>query len=289
MPLVNPTQMLQAAREGRYAVGAFNVVDYMTIEAVVRAAEAKRAPVILQTSSGVVKRFGVPALVKMARDIAGPAGVPVALHLDHGTDRKVLHEAIACGYPSVMIDGSKHPFDENVRRTRDVVEEAHAAGVAVEGEVGVVAGVEDDIVIRADKAIYTTPEEAIEFQKRTGVDFLAAAIGTAHGFYKVEPKLDIDTLASLRRRTDFPLVIHGGTGLAEDVVRRLVAEGGSKFNLSTQIKQTYIDAMDQYIQSHRQEYDILKVLQHALERLVEMIGGYITLLGSEGRCREGLA
>ncbi len=283
MPLVSPIEMLRAAREGRYAVGAFNAVDYMTIEAVVHEAQARRAPVIVQTSSGVIKRFGVRALAAMARDIAADTTVPVALHLDHGTDAAVIRQAIACGYPSVMIDASKHPFDENVRRTAEIVQAAHAAGVAVEGEVGVVAGVEDDIVIKADKAIYTTPEEAVEFQRRTGVDFLAAAIGTAHGFYKVAPRLDIDTLVALRENTDFPLVIHGGTGLPEDVVRKLVASGGSKFNLSTQIKQTYIDAMDEYIQAHRQEYDILKVLKHAYDRLREMIGGYMALLGSEGK------
>jgi len=283
MPLVNPLPMLLAAREGRYAIGAFNVVDYMTIEAVVRAAEERRAPVIVQTSSGTIKRFGVKAIARMAADIAGPSPAQVALHLDHGTDRAALREAIVSGYTSVMIDASKHPFEENIRRTKDVVEEAHARGLSVEGEIGVVAGVEDDIVVRRDRAIYTTPEEAIAFQERTGVDFLAAAIGTAHGFYKTEPKLDIDTLAAIRERTRFPLVIHGGTGLAPDVVRRLVAAGGSKFNLSTQIKQTYIESLHGYIEGHREECDILKVLKHAHDRLKVMIGEYIALLGGEGK------
>jgi len=283
MPLVNPLPLLLAAREGRYAVGAFNVVYHLTIEAVVRAAEERRAPVIVQTSSGTIKRHGVKALARMTADLAGPSPVPVALHLDHGTDRAVLHDAIVSGYTSVMIDASKHPLEENIRRTRDVVEEAHARGLSVEGEIGVVAGVEDDIVVRRDRAIYTTPEEAIEFQARSGVDFLAAAIGTAHGFYKTEPRLDIDTLVAIRERTRFPLVIHGGTGLAPDVVRRLVESGGSKFNLSTQIKQTYIDAMYGYIGDHREEYDILKVLRHAGDRLKAVIGEYIALLGGEGK------
>jgi len=283
MPLVNPIEMLHAARTGGYCVGAFNIVDYMSFEAVVAAAEAKGAPVIVQTSSGTIKRFGVRALVAMAETIAAPSSVPVALHLDHGTDRAVLSEAIRGGFPSVMIDASKHPFDRNVALTKDVVAEARAHGVAVEGEIGVVAGVEDDIVIQQDEAIYTTPAEAIEFQALTGVDFLAAAIGTAHGFYKVEPRLDIDTLRALRRQTDFPLVIHGGTGLGFDVVRELVAAGGAKMNVSTQVKQTYIDSLFEYIQANRQEYNILKVLRHACEKLTEMIGEYITVLGSEGK------
>jgi ketose-bisphosphate aldolase len=285
MPLVNPIEMLHAARAGGYCVGAFNIVDYMSFEAVVAAAEAKHAPVIVQTSSGTVKRFGPRALVRMAETIAAPSGVPVAMHLDHGTDRAVLSEAIRGGFPSVMIDASKYPFDENVAITKDVVEEAHAHGVAVEGEIGVVAGVEDDIVIQQDAAIYTTPDEAIEFQALTGVDFLAAAIGTAHGFYKVEPRLDIDTLRAIRGRTEFPLVIHGGTGLGFDVVGELVAAGGAKMNVSTQIKQTYIEALFEYIEAKRREYNILKVLRHACEKLTEMIGEYITVLGSEGKAQ----
>jgi len=283
MPLVNPIEMLHAARAGGYCVGAFNIVDYMSFEAVVAAAEAKNAPVIVQTSSATIKRFGIRALVAMAETIAAPSSVPVAMHLDHGTDRATISEAIRGGFPSVMIDASSHPFDQNVAITKDVVEEARAHGVAVEGEIGVVAGVEDDIVIQQDEAIYTTPDEAIEFQAQTGVDFLAAAIGTAHGFYKVEPRLDIDTLRALRRQTDFPLVIHGGTGLGFDVVRELVAAGGAKMNVSTQIKQTYIDALFEYIQGNRQEYNILKVLQNACEKLTGMIGEYITVLGSEGK------
>ena len=283
MPLVNPIEMLHAARNGGYCVGAFNIVDYMSFEAVVAAAEAKNAPVIVQTSSGTIKRFGIRALVAMAKTIAAPSPAPVALHLDHGTDRAVLSEAIRGGFSSVMIDASSHPFDKNVEITKDVVAEARDHGVSVEGEIGVVAGVEDDIVIHQDDAIYTTPEEAIAFQAQTGIDFLAAAIGTAHGFYKVEPRLDIDTLRTLRQQTEFPLVIHGGTGLGFDVVAELVAAGGAKMNVSTQIKQTYVDSLFEYIQANRREYNILKVLQDAHGKLIEMIGEYITVLGSEGK------
>lgn len=283
MPLVHPVAMLQAAREGRYCVGAFNVVDYLTIEAVVEAAQAQRAPVILQTSSGTVKRFGVPILVQMAEMVAGASSVPVALHLDHGTDREVIRRAIREGYNSVMIDASAYPFQENIARTRNVVEEAHCCGVAVEGEIGVVAGTEDDIVVRQDEAIYTTEAEAIEFRESTGIDFLAAAIGTAHGFYKIQPRLDVDCLRKLAQTAGCPMVVHGGTGLPSEVVTELVAAGGAKFNVSTQIKQTYIDGLCEYVDSHRTEYHPLKLLDHARRELVEMIGRYITLLGSAGK------
>lgn len=283
MPLVNPQKMLEAARDGGYCVGAFNIVDFLSIEAVVAAAEATRAPVMLQTSSGVIKKFGVRKLVAMARLAADHSPVPVALHLDHGTDVKVLSEAIKAGYSSVMIDASEHPFEKNVAITKSVVEEAHAAGVSVEGEVGRVVGVEDDIVVHQDDAIYTTPEEALEFQRRTGADFLAAAIGTAHGFYKVEPKLNIDTLRKIRAQATFPLVVHGGTGLPFEVIQELVRAGATKMNLSTQIKKTYIDGLYDYIAAKRTEYDIIKVLAHAKSELVTMISGYIEVLGGAGK------
>jgi fructose-bisphosphate aldolase class II len=289
MPLVNPLGMLQAARRGRYCIGAFNLVDYLTAEAIVQAAEAKRSPVILQTSSAVVKRFGVRHLVQMARLVAEQSPVPVALHLDHGTDPAVLSEAIRSGYSSVMYDGSKLPLAENAARTRRIVAEAHAHGVSVEGEIGVVAGVEDDIVIHQDKAIYTTPADALEFLRLAEVDFLAAAIGTAHGFYKVQPRLDIETLRQIAAATECPMVVHGGTGLPMDVVRQLIAAGAAKMNVSTQIKQTYIDALHQYIEVHRTEYNPLKVLDHARQELVKMVGEYLEVFGSAGRAAPGAA
>lgn len=283
MPLVNPLPMLRDASQNGYAVGALNFVDYLTAETIVEAAEDRRSPVILQTSSGTIKRFGVKTLVGMARLVAEQSTVPVTLHLDHGKDRAVLSEAIQAGYDSVMIDGSHLPFDENVRLTKDVVEEAHAKGVAVEGEIGVVAGVEDDIVVNQDAAIYTTPDEAVEFQRQTGIDFLAPAIGTAHGFYKVKPRLDIGTLAAIHQVADYPLVVHGGTGLPFDVVRELTRSGGAKFNVSTQIKQTYIDGLFEYIEANRTEYHPLRLLEEARKRLVAMIAEYMDVLGSSGK------
>lgn len=283
MPLADPMPILNRARQNGYCVGAFNIVDFMTIEAVVAAAEMENAPVIIQTSSGTIKSFGIGRLVAMTRIVAQVSPVPVILHLDHGTKLDMIFEAIRSGYNSVMIDGSEHPFDENIAVTKKVVDEAHAHGVAVEGEIGIVAGVEDDIVVRQDSAIYTTPEEAIEFKKRSGVDFLAAAIGTAHGFYKTAPRLDIDTLREIWKKTDYPLVVHGGTGLLEETVRELVKAGACKFNVSTQIKQTYIDSMYDYINRNRTEYNILKALAHAKEELAKMIAGYIRLLGSAGK------
>ncbi|MDO4569561.1 MAG: class II fructose-bisphosphate aldolase [Planctomycetia bacterium] len=281
--LTNTIDTLQLARRGGYCVAAFNTVDYLTTEAVVLAAEEKRSPVIVQVSAGTIKRFGTRTLVEWMRILDQKTSVPISLHLDHGRDVGVIRQAILDGFSSVMYDGSNLPFEENVAQTRDIVEFAHAHGVSVEGEIGVVAGVEDDIVIREDAAIYTTPEEAERFRRESGADFVAAAIGTAHGFYKVKPRLNIETLRTIAKSADYPLVVHGGTGLDEETIRELVRAGAAKFNVSTQIKQTYIDALATYIESHRREYHPLKMLEFAKESLVAMLGGYMDILSSSGR------
>ncbi|MDO5552923.1 MAG: class II fructose-bisphosphate aldolase [Planctomycetia bacterium] len=278
MPLVDTVTMMTAVRARGGCVGAFNVVDFLSIEAVVAASERSGCPAIIQASSGTLKAFGVPCLTKMVKLAAERSTHPLALHLDHGTDPNIIREAVRCGFNSVMIDASSFPIDENVRRTKEIVDYAHDYGVTVEGEIGVVAGVEDDVVVNEDAAIYTTPAEALDFLARTGVDFLAAAIGTAHGFYKSKPRLNIQTLRDLYARTSCPLVVHGGTGLDRDTVAELVRAGASKFNVSTQIKIDYIDSLYKYIDEHRTEYNILKVLARAKSDLVDMLADYMTLL-----------
>jgi ketose-bisphosphate aldolase len=283
MSLQNTGQILQNARAEGYCVGAFNIVDYLTMEAVLLAASAQSSPVIVQTSSGVVRRYGARSLVAWGRTLAEKYPIPVGLHLDHGTELDLIQECIEAGYTSVMIDASRYPFAENVNRTRKVVETAHRWDVAVEGEIGVLAGVEDELVLQQGQAIYTTPEEAIAFQDGSGVDFLAVAIGTAHGFYQVQPRLDIQTLQKLHAQVDFPLVIHGGTGLSMETLQELVAAGASKLNISTQIKKTYIDSLESYIQAHRTEYNPLKVLDSASKQLVEMVSAYLEVFQSANR------
>ena len=283
MSLENTGQMLNTARKSGYCVGAFNIVDYLTLEAVIHAAEASHAPVILQTSTGTVRRYGARRLVEMTRTLADHNSISIGLHLDHGTELDVIQQCIDAGFTSVMIDASRFPFEKNVALTRQVVEVAHQCGVAVEGEIGVLAGVEDDLVVHQDKAIYTTPEEAIKFQAQSGVDFLAVAIGTAHGFYHVEPRLDVDTLRTIHNKVDFPLVIHGGTGLSMDTLSTLVSAGAAKLNVSTQLKKTYIDSLESYISAHQGEYDPIRLLNFTHEKLVETVSAYLEILGSVGR------
>lgn len=281
MPLTNTLNLLEAARDAGTCVGAFNVVDYLSMEAVAEAAEQTGVPAIIQVSSGTLKRFGVPVVVELVKLATRNSGQLIGLHLDHGTNPDVIREAVRLGFNSVMIDASSCPMAENIRRTREIVEYAHDRGVSVEGEIGVVAGVEDDIVVNEDAAIYTTPTEALEFRQQTGIDFLAAAIGTAHGFYKKKPRLNIQTLRDLRAQTDCPLVVHGGTGLDRATIVELVHAGAAKFNVSTQIKIDYTDSLYRYIEGHRTEYNILKVLDQARRELVVMLSDYMALLAGK--------
>lgn len=283
MPLENSVNLLLAAKRGGYCVGAFNAVDYLTIEAIIRAAETHHSPVIIQTSQPIVRHFSPARFVRMVRTLADTSPAPVGLHLDHGTDETLIRECIRAGYTSVMIDASAYPFDENAARTRQVVAWAHAAGLSVEGEIGVLGGMEDDVIVDEDEALYTTPAEAIAFQAASGVDFLAVAIGTAHGFYKKAPRLDIPTLRSVASQVDFPLVVHGGTGLPFEVIRELVAAGAAKLNVSTQLKKTYSETAAAVLAAQGSDYHPFKLMTTTLQALVEVIGEYMDVFGSTGR------
>jgi len=286
MALLPTAQILRKARLEGYCVGAFNIVDYLSMEAVIQAAHQLASPVILQTSSGTVRRYSAGTLAAWAQSLVQKHPADVGLHLDHGTELDLIEACIAGGYTSVMIDASRYAFAENVKRTCHVVHLAHAAGVDVEGEIGIMAGVEDELVVSQDQAIYTTPAEAIAFQTQSGVDFLAVAIGTAHGFYKIEPRLDINTLRSLHAQVDFPLVIHGGTGLSMETVKELMAAGASKLNISTQLKKTYIDSLESYLSAHPGEYDPLKLLNFTGKQLADAVCAYMHVLNSAGKASQ---
>ena len=219
--------MLLRATEGRYAVGAFNVTNIVQMKAVIEAAEGKKAPLILQTSVTPARFFGVKVWVAAYRALAETASIPICLHLDHCTDVALCKAAADAGYTNVMIDASKEEFEANIRITKAVADYCHGLGdVTVEGELGTVCGVEDQIKVTEDEAALCDPGKAEEFVRRTGIDLFAPAIGTAHGVYKTKnPKLHFDRLHAIFEllngtRPTVPLVIHGGTGLQDDVVRK---------------------------------------------------------------------
>ncbi len=231
MPLVTTTEMFKKAYEGGYAIGAFNVNNMEIVQGITRAAKKLEAPVILQCSSGARKYASHDYLVAMVKAAADETGLPIALHLDHGPDFETCKSCIDGGFTSVMIDGSSLPYEENIALTKEVVEYAHAHGVVVEGELGTLAGVEDDVKVDADNASYTRPEEVYDFATRTGVDSLAIAIGTSHGAYKFKPgqkpQLRFDILEEVGKQLpNFPIVLHGASSVNQEHIKMINQYGG---------------------------------------------------------------
>ena len=231
MPLVTTTEMFKKAYEGGYAIGAFNVNNMEIVQGITRAAKKLNAPVILQCSAGARKYANHTYLTKLVEAAVIETGLPIALHLDHGPDFETCKACIDGGFTSVMIDGSSKPYEENIALTKKVVEYAHAHGVVVEGELGTLAGVEDDVKVEAGNESYTRPEEVEDFVNRTGVDSLAIAIGTSHGAYKFKPgqkpQLRFDILEEVQRRLPgFPIVLHGASSVNQDHIKMINQYGG---------------------------------------------------------------
>lgn len=285
MSIVNAKEIMVEAAENGYAVGAFNITDLLQFEAVIEAAIEKKAPVIVQTSVTPSKFHGRQLMVNIYRTLAESAPVPVCLHLDHCTEIDYCKECADVGYTNIMIDASKKSYEENIRQTKEVADYCHSVGnISVEGELGTVSGVEDQIKVAADEAQLANPEQSIEFVERTGLDIFAPAIGTAHGVYKTKnPKVDFERMATINKMLNgngvkCPVVVHGGTGLPDDYIEKLLEAGGAKFNVSTELKRTLIDAKWEYINTHRDEYnpgklDIFvrdatrKVVMHWMDKL----------------------
>jgi fructose-bisphosphate aldolase, class II len=231
MGLVSTKEMFKKAYEGGYAIGAFNVNNMEIIQAIVEAANELKSPVILQVSSGARKYANPTYLTKLVEAAVLESDIPIALHLDHGDTFELCKQCIDSGFTSVMIDGSHLPYEENIALTRKVVEYAHAHNVTVEGELGQLAGVEDDINVSDEDASYTNPEQVEDFVKRTGVDSLAIAIGTSHGAFKFKPgqnpKLRFDILEEIERRLpEFPIVLHGASSVSQEYVKIINENGG---------------------------------------------------------------
>lgn len=286
MPLVSSTPMLQAARAGGYGIGAFNVHTLEMLQAVVEAAEETNSPLILQTTVGTVKHLGEDYIAAAAQAAADRSRVPIALHLDHCTDFELIVRCIRAGYTSVMIDASMHPFDDNVQRTRKIAEIAAAAGVNVEAELGKVGGVEDDIVVAEHEALMADPDECARFVELTGVPTLAPAIGTAHGIYKGEPRIDFERIAAIAARVAVPLVLHGGSGIPEAQVKRCVSLGMAKMNIATEIRIVFSDAIKRVFADHPDENDPRKYMVPAKQAVKAAAIDKMAMLGCIGRAPE---
>ena len=251
-------EMNRARKEG-YALGAFNFFNYLSAQAVIEAAEECHKPVILQTSVKTVKYYGARELHAMVADLLKNSKVPAFLHLDHCKDVAFAKECVDAGWDSIMIDASAHPFEENIRMTKDASDYAHAHGVFSEGELGVITGVEEDVVADVEKlADY---DDTVKFAAATGIDFMAPAIGTAHGVYKKTPHLNFELVERLGKDLPQPIVCHGGTGLSDDTFRKLISLGIAKVNISTALKHAYIDGAEKYARETPDDYEPLHLEQ----------------------------
>ena len=290
MAIVNAKEILLKATKEKYSVGAFNITNIIQMEAVVEAAVEKKAPLIIQISVTPSKFLKPKVVGAVYRTLAESAPIPICLHLDHCTDVDFCRTCADAGYTSIMIDASKQVYEENVRQTKEVADYCHRTGdISVEGELGTVSGVEDQIKVAENEAALCDPETAVSFVKETGIDVMAPAIGTAHGIYKTaNPKLDFDRFKKIfdlfnGKELTVPLVIHGGTGLKPEVVKKLVSLGGSKFNISTDLKHALIDSTFEYISANRKEYNPVKVDKSTKKAIVKRINYWIELLGCAGK------
>ena len=251
MPLCSSTKMLKEAQAAKIAIGAFNIENMEMAQAVISAAEEAGCPVILQTTSGTAKYAPMEVIVAIVTALAEKASVPVALHLDHSNEA-LIQDALKAGYTSVMYDGSKETYEENIRRTKLVVETAARQNVPVEAELGSIGGKEDDVEGEVE---YTDPQMAADFAAQTGVDSLAVAIGTAHGVYKSTPTLDVQRLKEISKLVKVPLVLHGGSGLSTEDLQSCIRAGICKVNFGTDLRIAYTQGIREYMDENPQKFD----------------------------------
>lgn len=295
MAFITSTEMFKKSLKSDYAVGAFNVNNMEIIQGIVDAAKQEQAPIILQVSAGA-RKYAKPAyLLKLVEAAMMDTGLDICLHLDHGEDFEICKQCIDGGFTSVMIDGSKHPFEDNVALTKKVVEYAHAHGVVVEAELGKLAGVEDNIKVDSKSATYTVPEESAEFVEKTGVDSLAIAIGTSHGAYKFsgDPQLDFDRLREIHKLIpDTPLVLHGAStvlpefvdkcnqyggnipgakGVPEEMITEAAKYGICKVNIDTDLRLAMTAEIRRYLAENPKEFDPRKYLGPARDAISSMV------------------
>jgi tagatose 1,6-diphosphate aldolase GatY/KbaY len=284
--LVSSIPMLQAARENGYCISAFNVHTLEMLQAVVEAAQEVESPLIIQSTVGTVVHLGAEYIAAAANVAANQSNIPIALHLDHCTNFDLIVKCIRAGYTSVMIDASMHSFEENVAQTRKIVEIASAVGINVEAELGKVGGVEDDIVVAEHDALMADPIECEKFVKMTGINTLAPAIGTAHGIYKGDPNIDFDRIKRIADLVDVPLVLHGGSGIPEEQVRKCVSLGMAKMNVATELRIVFSNTIKEVFAMNPDENDPRKYMAPAKKALKEVAIEKMLLCGSIGKANE---
>ncbi len=281
--LVTGKEILQHAHKNNYAVGAFNVNNMEILQAVISAAEQENSPVIVQTSEGAISYAGLGYLCAMVHYAARNTHVPVALHLDHGTTYETIIKCIANGWTSIMIDGSHYDLQKNIEVTKQIVDIAHPAGISVEAELGRLSGIEDQISVDEKDAIYTNPNEAKEFVEKTGLDYLAIAIGTAHGKYSGEPKLDFERLEKIKKIVNIPIVLHGASGILSESIEKAISLGVNKINIDTDVRQAFTDGVKSVFEKSPNEFDPRKICGPARESMKQVIIEKMRMFKSSGK------
>ncbi len=279
--LTTTKEMLIKARNDKYAIGAFNAENAEMMWSIVNAAEELQSPVIIQTTTSTLKYFEAEYFAGIAKSVCAKSSVPIALHLDHGANFDIAKKCIDAGYSAVMIDGSQLPFNDNIYLTLSVVDYAKKHNIPVEAELGKVGGKEDDTF--SAESTYTDPSDAEIFVKKTSIDSLAIAVGTAHGIYKNTPILDLERIELLYNRIDIPLVLHGASGLADAVIIETITRGISKINFATELRQAYSNGVKEYISHNPDVIDPKSYGKTAREKVKELVKEKIRICGSNGK------
>ncbi|MBD0381790.1 class II fructose-1,6-bisphosphate aldolase [Paenibacillus sedimenti] len=288
MPLVSMTQMLQEAVKGRYAVGQFNLNNLEFTQAILQAAEAEKAPVILGLSEAYIPYMGgLPTVASIVKGLMEHYAitVPVALHLDHGSSYEMCRKAIEAGFTSVMIDASHHPLEHNIAETKQVVEMAHARGVSVEAELGRIVGREDDINVDEAEAMYAVTEECVRMARETGIDALAPALGSVHGPYRGGPRIGFERMEEIQKLTGLPLVLHGGSGLPDEIIQKAISLGTAKINVNTDNQSVFTAVVRERLSANEKEYDPRRYLGPARDAVQQGVQSKIRQFGSSGKAR----
>ncbi|NLD42113.1 MAG: class II fructose-bisphosphate aldolase [Chloroflexi bacterium] len=282
MALVTSQEILRAAYEGRFAVGAFNANNMEQIQGIIDAAVEERAPVILQVSQGAIRYAGLQFATAMVKTAAAEADVPVVLHLDHGTDYDQNIRCLRAGFTSLMYDGSKAPYEDNVRVTSQVVHMAHVCGIPVEAELGKVLQSADGVSEADVQAAMTDPDQALDFVTRTGCDALAVAVGSVHAMKEAEAELDIDRIQRINEKVGIPLVLHGSSGVKESAEVEAIQHGIAKINVATMLNQAFVKALVGAMETDPANIDPRKWLTLSRDAVKEVVRHKIRLFGSAG-------
>ena len=279
--LVSGKELLEKANAGNYAIGAFNFTDMENLQGIIEAAEELNAPVFIQTTQGAIDFAGFEYLADLGLGAAKRAKVPVALHLDHGQKYDYIMKAIRLGWTSIMMDASKYSLEENAKMVNEVIKVAKPLGITVEAEIGIIGGKEDDLEV--DKDIYTETSDAVKYYDLTGCDSLAIAVGTAHGLYKGEVKIDFNRIKEIKEALNIPLVLHGSSGVPEEMVSRAVSMGINKVNFDTELKVANLKALTKFMDENPGVYDVRKIYRPCREAMKEVVKNKIIACGTENK------